>query len=247
MIAARCGMLFVAAWLALVAAGANAADVPPPVLRVMVAAVLGLLAPLFWPGVGATPARTVLRVAAWSAAAACLAGVLLRGFGHAAQPLMPDVAVCGMLWLILVVALMAAARLEAWFGGAAPGQGGAHALAGVAVAFVLALLGALPLWLGPGAELLATRQPNGAIDIVLGLSPLSHLSVAAANDLLRNDWFYRHSSLAGLQFSYPGLATTAWALAAAGLGWILFTLARRPPGRSADSAHHIEHTTEKAR
>lgn len=246
MIAARWGVLFAAAWLALLAAGANAADLPAPVLRVMVAAAVGLLTPLFWPGTGATAARTVLRVAAWATAAAFLAALLLRVFGHLAQPLLPDLAVCGMLWLILVTALMVAATVEAWFGSASPGKDGAHAMAGVAVALMLALLGSLPLWLGPAGELLASRH-DGAIDLIVGLSPLTHLSVAAANDLLRNDWFYAHSSLAGLQFSYPGLVATAWALAAAGLGLALLTLARRPAGHGANVAHRIEHATENTR
>jgi hypothetical protein len=122
----------------------------------------------------------------------------------------------------------------------------ARAIAGVAVVAVLALLGSLPLWLGPAAELLSARN-HGAIDAALGLSPLIHLAVAAANDLLRNDWFYQHSSLAGLPFSYPGLAATAWAYAAASVFLMLVVLALRPRFRSAELAHRIEHPPEKAR
>ena len=68
MIAARWAMLAVASALMLAAFGATASDVQPSALRVAVTACIGLIAPLFWPGKAATPARTALRIAGWSAA-----------------------------------------------------------------------------------------------------------------------------------------------------------------------------------
>ena len=51
----------------------------------------------------------------------------------------------------------------------------------------------------------------------MAVSPLTHLAVASGNDLLRNQWFYQHSNLAGLRFDYPRLAPvmTAYCLLAA--------------------------------
>jgi hypothetical protein len=72
------------------------------------------------------------------------------------------------------------------------------------VAALLALAAAAPLWAGPFAEGNLARWPQ-AVEATVAVSPLTHLAVAAGNDLLRNDWMYAHSSLGSLQFSYPGL------------------------------------------
>ncbi len=84
----------------------------------------------------------------------------------------------------------------------------AREAAGRSAAVALALLGALPLWLGPVAETLSARH-DWAIDAVVGASPLTHLAVASGNDLLRNQWFYQHANLAALLFSYPGLGAAS--------------------------------------
>jgi hypothetical protein len=68
-IAARWGMLLVAAASILAAWSATRRSRASSSLRVEVTAVVGLLAPLFWPGRAATASRTALRVLAWSAAA----------------------------------------------------------------------------------------------------------------------------------------------------------------------------------
>jgi hypothetical protein len=244
MIVARLALLLATAALALIAAGAMASDLSPSALRVMVAAVVGLLAPLFWPGIAPTASRTALRMVTWTTALVCSAAILLRVFGHASQPVMPDLEVCAMLWLILMAAHAASAAIEPRLRGRTLDDAGARAMAGVAVAVLLALLGSLPLWLGPAVELLSARQ-GGAIDTALGLSPLIHLAVAAANDLLRNAWFYQHSSLAGLSFSYPGLAATAWAWATAGLLLTLVAMASRPLGRPVGPEGRIQSPTER--
>lgn len=235
--AARWGMLAVVALLILATFGATADDVPPSALRVAVTAIVGLLAPLFWPGIGAAPARTVLRIVGWSAAAAGLAAALLRLLGTPAQPFDRIFGVCGMLMLVLLLAHAAVAWLERRWSG---GSGGSKAsesreMAGRTVATALALLGTLPLWLGPAGEL-ASRRYAWAIDAVIGLSPLTHLAVAGGNDLLRIQWFYQHSNLAGLQFSYPALAGVAWFYTVALLLLVLGALALRGrPRQVADT------------
>ena len=114
-------------------------------------------------------------------------------------------------------------------------------MAGRTAAIALALVGSLPLWLGPAGELLAGRQP-WIIDAVVGVSPLTHLAVASGNDLLRNQWFYQHSNLAALQFSYPGLARLTLSYASAILALALVALAFRSAAspsrrRQPDSTH----------
>jgi hypothetical protein len=53
--------------------------------------------------------------------------------------------------------------------------------------------------------------------------------VAAGQDLLRTEWFYVHSSLGSLQFSYPSLAAVAagYAVAVAALALCAYILSRR--------------------
>jgi hypothetical protein len=203
-ILARWGMLFVATMLILAAVGARADDLQPSALRVLVTAVVGLLSVLFWPGVAATAARTAWRVVVWSAAAALLPAVALRVTGQAMQPFPKILSSCGMLLLILLVTHALAAVLEARLRAGPAGAHGAREAAGRTLAMALVLLGTLPLWAGPLAELLSGRH-EWAIDAAIAASPLTHLAVASGNDLLRNQWLYQHANLAGLQFSYPGL------------------------------------------
>lgn len=239
-------MLFVAVLLILAAFGATASDVQPSALRVAVTAVVGLLAPLFWPGSAATPARTALRILVWSAAAACLAAIVLRAVGSPAQPYSRILASCAMLMLILLVTHMVAAGLEGRLRGPSGDAQSARELAGRTVTIALALLGALPLWLGPTAELLSGGQP-WIIDAVVGISPLTHLAVASDNDLLRNQWLYQHSNLAALQFSYPGLAELALSYAAICLVVALISSALRRRRRSIGNATPIQPTMENTK
>ena len=228
MIAARWAMLAVAGVLMLAAFGAS--DLQPSALRVAVTTVIGLIAPLFWPGNAATPRRTALRIAAWSAAVACMAAIALRIAGNPGQPFARILAACGMLLLILLVTHAAAAWLESAWHGQSRNAETAREMAGRAATLALALVGSLPLWVGPACELLSGRQP-WLIDAAIGVSPLTHLAVASGNDLLRNQWLYQHSNLAPLQFSYPGVADVSVAYAAVLLLLVLFPLAslrRRP-------------------
>jgi hypothetical protein len=230
MIAARWAMLAVAGALMLAAFGATTTELQPSALRVAVTAVIGLIAPLFWPGSAATPARTALRIVAWSAAAACLAAIALRIAGNPGQPFAQILAACGMLLLILLVTHAVAAGLEGRLRAQSGDAETAREMAARAATLGLALLGSLPLWLGPAGELLAGRYP-WIIDAVVGMSPLTHLAVASGNDLLRNQWFYQHSNLAVLQFSYPSPAQLILSYGSVFLALALIPLASRRPRR----------------
>ena len=242
MIAARWAVLFVAALGVLAAFGVNAHALQPSALRVTVTAALALLAPLFWPGCAATRARTALRVVAWSAAVTCLAAAALRMLGDPAQALAQMLGACTVLMPVLLSTHALAAGLEALLArrqGASDDARSAREIAGRAAATVLAVLGSLPLWLGPTGELLAGRHP-WLIDAIVGASPLTHLAVASGNDLLRNPWFYQHSNLAALQFSYPGMTAIAASYAAACVALALVAFASsgpRRPGAGATTIH----------
>ena len=96
------------------------------------------------------------------------------------------------------------------------------------MASALAALATLPFWLGPAAESLTARHP-GIIDVVVGLSPVTHLAVASGNDLLRNPWLYEHSNLAVLLVSYPGFGTLAGGYASACVVLAIVAFASRRP------------------
>lgn len=220
-------MLFTATALTLVAVdalGAGSGDLQPSALRVLVMSVVGLLALLFWPGLAATTARSVMHVVAWSAAATLLAALALGMTPRALQPLAAVFSSCLMLLLMLLVAHTLAALLQALLRAPAGHPHGASETAGRTLACALALAGALPLWLGPLAELLSARHA-WIIDAVIAASPLTHLAVASGNDLLRNQWLYQHANLAALPFSYPELRDVLMFYAAAVLGLALMVLA----------------------
>jgi hypothetical protein len=226
MIAIRGAVLAVAVVVMLAAFGATATDLQPSALRVAVTAIVGLLAPLFWPGSAATAARTALRIGGWLLAAVGVAAIALRFTGDHGQPFARILPACAMLSLILLVTHTLAAGLEGHWRGESADAEKAREMAGRAAATVLALLGSAPLWLGPAAELLARRHA-WIIDAVIGISPLTHLAVAGGNDLLRNPWFYQHANLAALQFSYPGLAEVTLSYATVALTLALIPVASR--------------------
>jgi hypothetical protein len=243
MIPARCAMLAVASVLVLAAFSATATHLQPSALRVAVTAVIGLIAPLFWPGRAGTHASTALRIAAWSAAAACLAAITLVVAGSPAQRFAGVLAACGMLMLIMIVTHAVAAGLEGRLRRQTTDAQAAREMSGRVAALALALLASSPLWLGPASELLAGRYP-WIIDAVVGVSPLTHLAVASGNDLLRNQWFYQHSNLAALRFSYPSLADLAVAYASVSLVLVLFTLASLRRERPAPGPTRLDPTEE---
>lgn len=226
MIAARWAMLVLSTVVMLAAFGVRSAQWPPSALRLLVTTVVGLLAPLFWPGSAATPARTAARIVGWSAAAAALAAVAMRIAGDPAQPFARIFVACALLMALLLVAHALAAALDAHWRRHAVDATGAREMSGRAVSLALALLGSLPLWLGPAAELLASRRA-WIVDVVIGISPLTHLAVASNNDLLRNQWLYQHCNLAAVRFSYPELAELAGCYASLGAALALIALALR--------------------
>src|SRR4051794_3710675 len=105
-------MLTAAATLVLFALQANAADMQPSAQRVLVAAVIALICPLFWPGRAKNVRRTAITIAVWCCAASLIAGLallLLRGgAAHAGGRI---AVVCVMLLLILLVTHAVAAGL----------------------------------------------------------------------------------------------------------------------------------------
>ena len=137
MIAVRWATMAAVTLAILGALGATLSDVQPSAQRVLAAAVVALLAPLFWPGVAATPARTALRVTLWSAAAAALAAVAMWLFGAGAQPLARIAGTGAMLWLVLLAMHALAAMLEQRWLGQSPDAPGAREAAGRSAAVAL--------------------------------------------------------------------------------------------------------------
>jgi len=243
MIATRLAILAVAVALVLAALGAAETDLGPSARLVVVTAVAGLIAPLFWPGRAATPVRTALRIAGWSLAVAFLAAVAVQVAGGPGQPLARTATACAVLLLILLATHAVAAGLEEFVGTRAGDADGAREMAGRTAAIALAILGSLPLWLGPAGELLADRHA-WTIDAVVGMSPLTHLAVASGNDLLRNQWLYQHSNLAALQYAYPSLTKLTLSYSAIALALLFVPLAARRPGRPTHSANTTHHPAE---
>jgi hypothetical protein len=223
-ILARWLLLLLAAALTMVAIGAAGGEEQPAALRLAAAASVGVLAPLFWPGPAATPWRSLLRLLLWSLAAAAGAALLANALGRLPQPALAVAATCGLLFLLLV----AVHAVVDWLDRRWP-----RGVGGLALAAALVLAGALPLWAGPAAELLSKRYA-GALDAVVGASPLAHLAIVGGNDFLRNEWFYSRSNLAALPVAYPEPVPIAIAYAlASGAALVLFhLLPRRGTGRA---------------
>lgn len=226
----------------LAAFGAISEPWQPSALRLLAAAVVGLLAPLFWPGSGATTARTAARVVGWSAAAAALVAAALLSFGGPLQRVGPVITACAVLTLLLVLVHTLLAVLELHWRRRSVDAQSAREQASRTAALTLALLGSLPLWCGPLAQRLAADH-DWLVDAALGISPLTHLAVASGNDLLRNPWFYQHSNLASLQVSYPGLVWVAGAYGSICAVLLILALAvRRPqvPSLNTTRPHHLK-------
>lgn len=240
---ARWALLVVAFALAFIAFRATAVDLSPSLLRLAVAGIAALLCPWFWPGVSTTPPRTAVRVVIWSAGGAAAALLLIRALGGPVQSPAALLQLLSTLLPLLVVVHAAAALLEDRLLRRAFSAGSAREAACRVVLPVLALLAALPVFLGPAAERLAARHPS-SIDSVLAASPLTHLAVASGNDLLRNAWLYEHSNLAALAVSYPDALPLALCYAATATGAIaLVALGRRRA--QPDPSPSIDPQTEK--
>jgi hypothetical protein len=203
-LAGRFAGLVATALLLVAALGALSDDLQGSARVVLVTAVVGALAPLFWPGRAATTRSTTMRIAGWSLATTALAAGLAALGGNAAL-LAPRIAgACLVLFLVLVAAHALTAVLEALLRRRGAGPDRAREISAWLTTAALAALAAAPLWLGPAAEVASQARPR-AVDAVVAVSPLTHLAVASGNDLLRNQWFYQHSNLSGLRFDYPRL------------------------------------------
>jgi hypothetical protein len=237
-LAARFAGLAATALLLLAALGATDPDLPASARIVLVTAAVGLLAPLFWPGRGESPRHTIVRIVGWSLASAGLAAAAAVFTGLGVDRLPRASAALAVLFLVLVVVHAVAAALEGLLQRRSAGPEAARESAAWLASAALATLGAAPLWLGPAAELALAERP-GAVDALVASSPLTHLAVASGNDLLRNQWFYQHSNLAGLRFDYPRLAPvmTSYGLLAAAL-----LLLAAIPGSRREAAARTERT-----
>jgi hypothetical protein len=201
---------------------------------VLVASVIALLSPLFWPGRAATPRATGWRILGWSLAAATLAVIATSGAGK----LLHVATAAVMLLLICIATLGAAAYLESFFVRRSAATATASDASAWLATALLAIPAAAPLWLGPTAELASAERPY-ALQAVVAVSPLTHVAVASGNDLLRNQWFYQHSNLAGLRFDYPRLAPVIATYAALGFALVLIPAVARPrrqPGSKSTSS-----------
>lgn len=69
------------------------------------------------------------------------------------------------------------------------------------LALLLALAG-LPLWAAPLVEW--AGNPPLLTALVVGVSPLTVFAVALEFDFLRSEWWYAHSALGSLRYTYPG-------------------------------------------
>jgi hypothetical protein len=76
------------------------------------------------------------------------------------------------------------------------------------VAAAFAVLLTTPVWLAPLAELSGNR--GWITNLIVAVSPLSAFSVALDFDFLRTNWFYEHSVIGSLRYTYtPWLAHSA--------------------------------------
>ena len=234
MLAARLAGLAATALFLLAALGAAAQDLQVSARLVAVTAVIGLLAPLFWPGRADTPRLTAARIIGWSLAATLLAGVAAMLSGVGVAWISRTVAACSVLFLVLVLVHAAAAVLESLLHGRTQQSDSTRESATWFVTGALVTVAAAPLWLGPAAELASSSRPQ-AVDAAVAVSPLTHLAVASGNDLLRNQWFYQHSNLAGLRFDYPRPVPlmTAYGLLAA----VLLVVSAALQARGQPEAH----------
>jgi hypothetical protein len=215
-IAARFAGLAATALLLLAALGASNPDLQPSARIVLVTAVVGLLSPLFWPGRAGTAGATSIRIIGWSLGSAVFAAAVAALSGLGPDRLPRAAPALAVLFLALVAVHALAATVEGVLQQRTDRPEAARESASWLATAALFTLAAAPLWLGPAAELALADRPD-VVDAVVAVSPLAHLAVASGNDLLRNQWFYQHSNLAGLRFDYPRLAPvlTAYLLLAA--------------------------------
>lgn len=77
------------------------------------------------------------------------------------------------------------------------------------------LMASAPLWLGPAVERSIPGFPG--VNTVIAVTPISYLAMATDYDYLHSSWFYRHTPLGSLRYSYPDEALLAIAYLAGSL------------------------------
>jgi hypothetical protein len=189
------------------------------------------LTPLFW-----RASTAIGEIAGW-----CVAATLLAlGLAQIAAPAPPAaLARTGLVVLLMVATVHAPLWLLAVKASSVTGvssrAGDSEAMIGPARIVLITMiltLAAAPVWLGPMAALLGEESGTGAV--ALAVSPLVQIAVAADADLLRTPWFYSHSVLGSVRFSYPAYASVALGDAAVAVSaWLcVFWMARVPATRA---------------
>jgi hypothetical protein len=74
----------------------------------------------------------------------------------------------------------------------------------------IALL-ATPVWLGPLAE--TSGNSTWLTNAIVAINPLSLFATALDLDVFRTSWFYEHSALGSLRYTYPSWGVTVVVLA----------------------------------
>ena len=100
------------------------------------------------------------------------------------------------------------------------------------VMVLFALAATAPIWFGPLAE---ASGGTAFANLVVGTSPLTHLSVAVDYDYLRSQWFYARTSFGGLRYDYPEVAVSCMLYAILGGSFWLAERAASVAGRAETS------------
>jgi hypothetical protein len=226
--------LALAAGAVLAVAHAALPDAAPSLRTLLAAAAPTLLAPLFWPGLATAHLWRGLGYATGVGAIALLGTLALNA---ERQLWSTTFAAAGVAAIIAFGSHGVAGSLQLALDRRVAGAPAREA-AVLATALALWLLAAAPVLLAPLAESHPSSFSSSPWfgDALLAVSPLTQLAVAAGNDLLRNDWFYAHSALAGMPVSYPHLGLALPACLA--LGALPAALERRRRPLLATSSVH---------
>jgi hypothetical protein len=146
---------------------------------------------------GRAPGQNTRTDLAYAALAAAVAMGFMLVTGNADQRALPLALGCALLVWLVGSAISLLERL-----------GAPLALAASVVMTIVVAASAAPLWLAPLSEL---ARSSLLVDAVLAVSPLTLLAALADFDYLRTGWFYQHSALGALRYTYP----PDWALIAA--------------------------------
>lgn len=180
-------------------------ELNPSGALVTAAAIPALLALLFVPAPGRPTGGSLFTLGGWCVGVLLVAGAnsLLLGVD---APAIRLASVGALAFLLLFNTHLVASLLQRLLERSGLARIEAREWSTWSVAALLWLAASAPVWLGPLADVLARSNPEAPAAIV-GISPLSHLAVAAGHDLLRNEWFYAHSPIGSLQFDYPSAAS----------------------------------------